>query len=690
MSNTTKDQIQSSSAPQSSGNVSPFDIYKHIKANIKNIDVLCKHPLNEHSQYCLDCKVSTCPDCSSFDTHKTHRLLNKKQYYDNDPSLLNEQFKDIENIFNLNPTYLNVNAIKGELKLLIDNEIKSLINALTKIKNTKIEEVDAMFAGTDNCVSQLKKKVADIKKNIVKFFETQKEFFYLSFDTKEDENTQGNTANNDYANMIFLMNYDMINISNIQNKNIKNIILSIKEASNSYSDSLKEKVKCVQSEIDKLSEPSTLSFPYMELSKNFYKEIDDKISKYNENIRSIRQHVMDSVNKTGTFEEIEKKNILFESKQKQNIDNILNSQNDTINESMNSSSMTNKSKIRHFDVSKHLLTKNSSKNSSPVKGSSTSIPLQQKKYNSLNEINLNALPLQKYFTYLTMELINKNFRPNKKGSVDTIFADDFDEDIDVAKPIAGTNEVQIYDKKTRAITKKKVQFDKAKHKYTYFLTGCRSVVIKDRLYITGGVDKERKESNTCYVYYIKTNELKTMSDMIKPRAYHSISFLEYFKSILVIGGESNSTCELYDMYNSKWRSLPDLNYPRAYSCIYLDRMTNLIYTFFGIVSNMSEANSYIDVIECLDLKKTSLGWGKVDYKNKAEMDFKNGLCRIFPIDNEKILIYGASGVRESRKKAAIYMMEKQEIVKIDNKTFNEIRLVAKQSKTLNKIIANIQ
>ena len=59
-------------------------------------------------------------------------------------------------------------------------------------------------------IAQMEKIAA----NIVKFFETQKEFFYLSFDTKEDENTQGNTANNDYANMIFLMNYDMINISN--------------------------------------------------------------------------------------------------------------------------------------------------------------------------------------------------------------------------------------------------------------------------------------------------------------------------------------------------------------------------------------------------------------------------------------------------------------------------------------------
>jgi hypothetical protein len=54
----------------------------------------------------------------------------------------------------------------------------------------------------------------------------------------------------------------------------------------------------------------------------------------------------------------------------------------------------------------------------------------------------------------------------------------------------GTNEIQIFDKKTGIITKK---FIKLNFKYSYFLNGCRSIQIKDLLYITGGVSKEKKK-----------------------------------------------------------------------------------------------------------------------------------------------------------------------------------------------------
>lgn len=229
--------------------------------------------------------------------------------------------------------------------------------------------------------------------------------------------------------------------------------------------------------------------------------------------------------------------------------------------------------------------------------------------------------------------------------------------------------------------------DKAKLKYNYFLTGCRSVVIKDRVYITGGVDRERNQSKASFVYYLKTNEIKPMPDMIKTHAYHSIEFLEYYKSILVIGGENTSSCELYDMYSGKWRSLPDLNFPRANTCVYLDKMTHMLYCFFGIIGNMSTADTFSDVIECIELKKANLGWGKVEYKNKAEMDFKFGLCRIFPLDADRLLIYGASGVRETSKKGAIFLLNKNEIVKIDSKLINEMRMKAQKSKKLTKIIS---
>ena len=102
--------------------------------------------------------------------------------------------------------------------------------------------------------------------------------------------------------------------------------------------------------------------------------------------------------------------------------------------------------------------------------------------------------------------------------------------------------------------------------YSNFLNGSRSILIKDKLYIFGGLDKDNTPTKVAWVYYIKENELKPMHDMLNPHAYHCVQFLDYYKSIVVIGGENCTSCELYDMKTGQWRNLPDLKIPRA-NCI---------------------------------------------------------------------------------------------------------------------------
>ena len=248
--------------------------------------------------------------------------------------------------------------------------------------------------------------------------------------------------------------------------------------------------------------------------------------------------------------------------------------------------------------------------------------------------------------------------------------------------------MQLYDKRTTTMTKKIVKFEKKKHKYTYFLNGCRSALVKDVLYILGGVDKEKKPTKMAYAYYIKTNELKLMPEMLSPHAYHSVQFLDYYKSIIVVGGENCSSCELYDFNTGLWRGLPELNIPRATCSLYLDKFTHAVYSFFGIIGNITEKNNFTDVIECLELKRLSLGWCKVEYNNKAEMDFKSGYNNIISLSPEMLLIYGAQNMRDFVKKAAVYLIPKFEIVKIDNRIYAEIKETSKYSRKLSKILDN--
>ena len=687
--------------------ISNFDLYKHLKENIKNKDLLCKDPLTEDSLYCLNCKISTCNLCPNFNEHKDHILISRYNYYKNGESLVRENFKDLEDIFNMNPEYLNPNSMRGELKILIDSKMKLLVDSLNKVKETKLNEIDTLFNGSENDVKILKNNETKVKNDLINYLKLQQSFSNIKLDSglinaemnevaqnlnPENSNKNELTKENniDFCNTCFLQIYDLINLSNKQNKEIKNAIMSIKDNCAKYSEIFNQRVQIIKNDIDKLNEVFDAMINYHILTNNYYNEINIKIKKYNEQIKNIKDLVFDSVNKTGQLEEIEKLNKIMLAKTKQNFDNIIKNQISENGDLLTvTSNFTKKSKyVRSYD---RKGTYNSKARTITINKENNTIEHPEIKFNSIEDISLNYNILQKYYAFQTMDLINKNFKNKKnKYQITEIKETEFDEENDIAKPVPGTNEIQIYDKKTHSLIKKRVNFDKSKLKFLYFYNGCRSVLMKDRLYITGGVDKENKQIKTCYVYYIKTNELKPMPEMINSRAYHSIEFIDYFKSIIVIGGENNKTCELYDMYNSKWRNLPELNFPRAHSCIYLDRFNNNLYSLFGIVGSISEKNNnYTDIIECLELKKMALGWGKVNYNNKTEMDFKTCLCRIFPINYDMILVYGASSVRENKKKSAIFVINKQEMVKINSNMFNEIRDKAKHSKELSKIIQSL-
>ena len=298
--------------------------------------------------------------------------------------------------------------------------------------------------------------------------------------------------------------------------------------------------------------------------------------------------------------------------------------------------------------------------------------------------------MQDYFAYEALNLVDSKFRI-KKSKKQTEAEIEFDEDVDLAKPIPGKAEIQVYDRKTNVLVKRNIKFDKNKHKYLYFLTGCRCVLIKDKLYIFGGVDKENNITKIAWVYYIKENELKPMPEMIHPHAYHAVEFLEYYKSIVVIGGQNCTFCEIYDMKTGIWKDLPQLKIPRAHCILYLDKITHILYAFFGILGKIAEKNNnFSDALESLEFKKLALGWQRVDFNNRTDISFRTGISQLLPLNPDMILVYGGSCMREFVKKSAVYVLPKQEMVKIDNKMFNEIREASKKSKKLSKILSSTE
>ena len=689
-----------------------FNIYKHLKENFQNMDKSCKDGITKESSYCLECKLSCCPKCSYYNIHNTHELIKKLPYYKLEKQFIDESFKDIDSIFSLNPNYLTINKVKGELKMNITNKISQLINQLNKIKEEKLKEIDNLFIGTENCVENLKQNENRFKNNLYQFFEKFKNFSFIDANENIEvekinpeaneviKNLEGNSANpegmietnKDLANSCFLITYDLLKQTEFMNNLIKNIFIDIKLSLERFTEEFNLKYKEADEAINKLLSPFEGLLKYQYLSCDFYSQINLKIKKYNDKIDLFRKTIFEKVNKKGCFEDIERENKIAVTEISTKFENILNHQLIDQDEATTIKSLMTKGK-KHRKYGSGASKAASIITFSKMKGAGADTInngkeklFLQKIYETEDEIKLNKNILQDYFIYEMINFVKKKIR-KKKINIEE-FEEEFDGDIDIAKPIPGTNEMQCYDKKSRGIIKKVVKFDKKIHKYNYFLNGCRTLLIKDRLYIIGGVDKENQVTKMAYTYYIKTNELKSMPDMIKPHAYHSVEFLDFYKSIIVIGGENISTCELYDMNTGFWRELPEMKIPRAHCGIYLDKMNHAIYSFFGVIGNITEKNNYTDVLECLELRKMALGWYKIDYNNRAEMNFKSGFNKILPLTPEMVLIYGASNMRDFTKKSAVYLIQKQEMIKIDNKIFNEIREASKKYKKLNKVLTS--
>ena len=682
-----------------------FNLHKHLKENLKFKDKQCKNGLTKDSLYCLDCKLSTCPKCPNFSSHNGHSLLLKYPYYICNDNTINENFENLNKIFELNLDFLDVNKVKEELKKLVIDNCNILFDKITEVKNAKLKEIDSMFEETDSCYETLKQNINKMKEEIKIFLEKQKKF--LCIDINENNNESNNvlknlreksnfgliSTNKDASNSIFLITYDLLKNTKNINEQIKYFINDIKVNREKYiNDFINQKNK-IYEDMDILHKAFDGCMNYQYLTNDFYKLIYDKIASYNDRIENMKRKIMEKVNKKGNFEDVEKDNKVSGTHLNLKLENILNNQLVDKDEA--------KSILKTKKTFKRTLTSGSrgpflTSPKSQMKRLETGIygeranVVRDKVYNNCEEVKLDKEALQDYFAYEALNLVDKKFRikKSKKQEEQEI---ELDEDIDLAKPIPGKAEIQIYDRKTRSMIKRNVKFDKNKHKYLYFLTGCRYVLLKDKLYIFGGVDKENNVTKVAWVYYIKENELKPMPDMLHPHAYHAVEFLEYYKSIVIIGGQNCTSCEIYDMKTGLWKDLPSLKIPRAHCILYLDRITHILYAFFGILGKISEKNNnFSDALECLEFKRLALGWQKVDFNNRTDISFRTGISQMLPLNPEMLLIYGGSCMREFVKKSAVYVLPKQEMVKIDNRMFNEIREASKKSKKLSKILSSTE
>jgi hypothetical protein len=655
-----------------------IDIFTHLKLGIQNArkNCGCVHDTTKESNdyYCIPCKLSCCPKCSLCQ-HQKHLLIKKSKYKINKNNI-NAVFEPIDYILENNSLFTDSSLEKNQLLKEVEETYNKLKEVLKEWKEFKEQEIANLFESLNKQIEEVNKKKAEAKKTLMDFINTNKNFL--------NTNSKNKNYNRDMNNTLFLISYDLLNISNdwsnelkATSKNIEKDIFDYESNEKKKNEVLIQRVKTLLSkdnndkinlniESDNFFDPEIDErlLPYNQANKeisNFnpssLKDIEKRIYRYDKLFDALRNKAFSSYLKHGDFSEIQKENTLIESTKTKGVDNLFSQRKAT-----NSGNKTAEE--------------------------TTALPI--KALLSKNDVILDNPILIRYFGHLMSDLYDNYFKMMTKelqsSHADLKIKISEEDEADVAKVIEGTNQIYIYDKKSQKMIRKNLKLTKNPFGYTKFPYGCRSILIGDKFYITGG-KTESQEFPNVIIYDRKTDNLKRIMDMNYPRSYHSLIFNDIFETIMVIGGEYCNTVEIFDPLTNRWQMLPPLNVPRCNPLFFFDEPRGNMYVLFGIEGNYVNGN-YIDSMEILDLTNIKAGWEKLNYQNRANMDLKCYL-NIYKLNEELFLIYGGMEGRVSKRNVCLYNTVKNEVTKIGKELMEQIRKEAKNSRKLSSIVTTI-
>lgn len=653
-------------------NTRVLDIYQHLKLNIINSFQNCKCRSTKN-YYCISCKVTTCPKCNYIE-HCKHILISKKEFIISETKI-EQLFSSLEGGNFLTNKLLDYQSnLKQELVLKIDRLIANVNMTLNSYRVEKLKQIDLLFNDLSNCSQQIKDKIQKTKEKMKEYIAKNKKFFNLNLnpcDGDDENNFINNPAsfNLDEDNTYFLINYELINLCHYHCFEVSQLAETIDEDMTLYSQNeeldyketetiftklLQERLESMLSK-DKRNPYDRLVISCRELNDYHFEDILSRIIKYDNQISKFKTGIYNIYKRYGDFKQIEKLVATYEKITQKGADGLFSQR----------MIMGYKKRIESERY------------------------LPKKSFSTLEDVCLNNSLLIKYYSYLVLDLYKKHFKISSKGlqsSHADLMLKENNEEQDYGKAIEGTNEIVIYYKMPSKMIKKSIKLTKNPYGYTKFPIGCRTLLIGDKLCISGG-KSETQHYGTVLIYDLKANSIKRITDMRTPRAYHTMVFNEALNTLIVIGGENISTVEIFDPLANRWQCLPELNIPRANTLFYFDKPRGIMYSMFGTEGHITESR-YSDIIEFLDLTAIKNGWMVMDYQNKAQIDLKT-MINIYVLNNDLILLYGGVGFRNSNRSLCLLNIPKCEVDLINIKVMETFRQETKNNSKLRSIISSI-
>ena len=212
-----------------------FDLYTHMKINIKCSSINCDIHDSDFTHYCFTCRRPICEICVG--TFHTGHPVQVKNLITFNIENIESVFSKLENNLSKVKILVDPEKYKLELKEKINNEFEEIENLLLGLKKRKLQEIENVFNEAKSS-KQLNKIVSDSKKCIYDYFSKYKETYYAN-DIKDEDNS------------IFLQTYDLYNITISAGENYNSIINSIKDYYDQYEKGTGFKYSGIKLEIEK-------------------------------------------------------------------------------------------------------------------------------------------------------------------------------------------------------------------------------------------------------------------------------------------------------------------------------------------------------------------------------------------------------------------------------------------------------
>lgn len=661
-----------------------FALYQHLKHNILQADMNCKEAIGKDSIYCLDCKTSSCPECGSA-SHEEHSIINREKYLKISPTFFNGIDKEIFE-------FKALLGLRSEYETHIEETFRKLHSQLDKMHQLKLEELDKIFKAIKENINQLQTNKNKIKQEITDFYDQTAKLFSINGNNFDRENT------------FLLMGYDMM--SQCEKKN-NDVLFEIREQKEHLAQYKKDIVPKANEVIEQYKLMLNTNEKLGEKFDDFYWDISIKANKYFEHMKKMRTALEEIMRTTGNFNSVGDLVRVMDSKNKKGIDYIFSQNFFTSHHSSSSKSLKPKESFNQRPTesavkksSTNVIKKSKSLNKSfnYINQKPSSKQLLIPHTNSTANIDSKPIPIaldtqqkQRYFAYSIIDLYNKNFNDTKqRGSIIDInarlfesYQDRYAKLKDQARPISGTNDIHVYNPQTQSLTKKKIQLEKDKQGYTVFPNGYRHIIIKDWIYITGGVDSMKTPIKVCNRVNMQSWTVERLEQMPKVHSYHGIEYLENYDCFIVLGGENNNkACDLFDLSTNKWTPMPDMILGRSNVNIYYDACTSEIYAMFGMKNALTDSYNNLDSIEVLELNDVDSGWVNIDYYKSSLTDFKRRQINVVPFTKDKLLLIGGKNGRSKNNIYAFYLINKNEIIQVDQTIIEEIKI--EENKIRNK------